>query len=114
KARAKRAAKPSYFRRAATFSANRPKTILLLATVVTLLAAYPVITYQPTYDFVAGLPNTESVQGLSVLQQGFGAGLIGQTQVVAPFPASIMQDNDLGQAHGKGLDTLSQDISGLS
>ena len=114
RARAKRASKPSYFRRAATFSANRPKTILLLATIVTLLAAYPVITYQPTYDFVAGLPNTESVQGLNVLQQSFGAGLIGQTQVVAQFPDSIMQDKGIGPAYAKALDGLSQNISNMT
>src|SRR2546425_1443077 len=114
KARAKRAAKPSYFRRAATFSANRPKTIILLATVVTLLAAYPVVTYQTTYDFVAGLPNTESVQGLNVLQQSFGAGLIGQTQVVAQFPVSIIQDNGISPGYARALEGLSQNISSLS
>jgi len=114
KAREKRASKPSYFRRAASFSANRPKTVLLIALVVTVPAAYVTFTYQTTYDFVAGLPNTESVQGLTVLQQSFGAGIIGQTQVVAQFPTAILQGNGLTQDSAQALEGLSQSILKIS
>jgi putative drug exporter of the RND superfamily len=114
KTREKRAARPSYFRRAASFSASRPKTILLLALIFTIPAAYVVFTYQTTYDFVAGLPNTESVQGLNVLQQGFGAGIIGPTQVVAQFPNPILQGKGLTSASANSLELLSAAVSNSS
>jgi putative drug exporter of the RND superfamily len=114
KVREKRAARPSYFRRAASFSARKPKTILLLALIFTLPAAYVVFTYQTTYDFVAGLPNTESVQGLNVLQQGFGAGIIGPTQVVAQFPTPILQAKGLTTSSANALELLSMTISNVS
>ncbi len=114
KAREKRATKPSYFRRAASFSARRPKLILLLALIVTIPATYVSFTTNTTYDFVAGLPKAESVQGLTALEQSFGAGRIAPTQVVAQFPTTILQGKGLRQDSARALEKLSISIAALS
>ncbi len=114
RAKKKRLARPGYFRRAATFSVKRPRLVLLLTLLVSIPAVYIVLTGATSYDFTAGLAQAESVHGLTVLQQNFGAGQIGPTQVVVQFPTPVLTANgNLTSASAQSLEKLSQNIASL-
>src|SRR6266567_2466013 len=114
KARKKRAERPGYFRRAASFSVKRPVLVLGLAVLVSLPAIYISLTGATSFDFAAGLPQAESVKGITVLEQNFGAGQIGPTQVLVQFPTTILTSVGLTTSSATGIENLSRDIAGLS
>src|SRR6267143_939764 len=114
KARKKRAERPGYFRRAAGFSVRRPALVLGLTVLISIPAIYISLTGATSYDFAAGLANAESVHGLTVLEQSFGAGQIGPTQVLVQFPAIILANGNLTKGAQTDLENLSQKIAGLS
>src|SRR5207302_1373454 len=112
--RKRRAERPGYFRRAASFSVRRPVLVLALALIISVPAIYISLTGSTSYDFAAGLPQAESVKGITVLEQSFGAGQIGPTQVLVQFPALILVNGNLTAAAQASLEKLSQNINGLS
>src|SRR5438309_86071 len=114
RARKRRAERPGYFRRAASFSVRRPVLVLALALIISVPAIYISLTGSTSYDFAAGLPQAESVKGITVLEQSFGAGQIGPTQVLVQFPALILVNGNLTAAAQASLEKLSQNINGLS
>jgi RND superfamily putative drug exporter len=114
KARKKRSERPGYFRRAAGFSVRRPLLVLGLTVLISIPAIYISFTGATSYDFAAGLANAESVHGLTVLQQSFGAGQIGPTQVLVQFPAIILTNGNLTKGAQASLEKLSQNIASLS
>ena len=114
RARNRRAHRPGYFRRAASFSVKRPVLVLVLALLVSLPAIYIALTGTTTYDFSAGLTQAESVNGLTALEQSFGAGQIGPTQVVVQFPSSIIVNGNLTSISASSLENLARNITGLS
>src|SRR2546425_8407732 len=114
RARKRRAERPGYFRRAATFSVRRPVLVLGLALIISIPAIYISLTGSTSYDFAAGLPQAESVKGITVLEQSFGAGQIGPTQVLVQSPVPIMVNGNLTAAAQTSLEKLSQNIASLS
>ncbi len=114
KARKKRAERPGYFRRAAGFSVKRPVLVLGLALLVSLPAIYITLTGSTSYDFTAGLTQAESVKGISVLEQSFGAGQLGPTQVLVQFPTSIIANGNLTTNSAASLEKLSQALANVS
>jgi len=114
KARKKRAERPGYFRRAAGFSVRRPALVLGLTVLISIPAIYISLTGATSYDFAAGLANAESVHGLTVLEQSFGAGQIGPTQVLVQFPATILANGNLTKGAQADLEKLSQNIASVS
>jgi len=114
KARKKRAERPGYFRRAASFSVKRPALVLGLTILISIPAIYITFTGATSYDFTAGLIHAESVDGLNVLKNSFGAGQIGPTQVLVQFPSAILSSGDLTKTAQDSLEKLSGNIAGLS
>jgi RND superfamily putative drug exporter len=114
RARKKRAERPGYFRRAASFSVRRPALVLGLALIISIPAIYISLTGSTSYDFAAGLPQAESVKGLTVLEQSFGAGQIGPTQVLVQFPSSIVVNGNLTASARASLEKLSKNIVNLT
>src|SRR6266581_1695045 len=114
RARKKRAERPGYFRRAAGFSVRRPALVLGLTVLISIPAIYISLTGATSYDFAAGLANAESVHGLTVLEQSFGAGQIGPTQVLVQFPGTILTNGNLTKGAQANLEKLSQNITRLS
>jgi putative drug exporter of the RND superfamily len=114
KARKKRAERPGYFRRAASFSVKRPVLVLTLALLVSLPAIYITLTGSTSYDFTAGLSQAESVKGLTVLEQNFGAGQIGPTQVVVQFSNPVIVSGNLTTSAAVDLENLARNITTLS
>ena len=114
RARKRRAERPGYFRRAASFSVRRPVLVLGLALIISIPAIYIALTGSTSFDFAAGLPQAESVKGITALEQSFGAGQIGPTQLLVQFPAPIIENGNLTGAAQATLEKLSQNIAGLS
>jgi RND superfamily putative drug exporter len=114
RARKKRAERPGYFRRAAGFSVRRPVLVLGLALIISIPAIYISLTGATSYDFAAGLPQAESVKGITALEQSFGAGQIGPTQVLVQFPVPILVNGNLTAGAQASLEKLSQNIAKLS
>ena len=114
RAKKRRAERPGYFRRAASLSVKRPVLVLGLALLISLPAIYISLTGATSFDFAAGLPQAESVKGITALEQNFGAGQIGPTQVVVQFPTTILFNGNLTSSSASSLETLSQGIRGLS
>lgn len=114
RARKRRAERPGYFRRAASFSVKRPLLVLGLALIISIPAIYISLTGTTSYDFAAGLPQAESVKGITVLEQSFGAGQIGPTQVLVQFPATIITNGNLTTGARASLEELSQKILNLT
>jgi putative drug exporter of the RND superfamily len=114
KAKKKRAERPGYFRRAASFSVKRPALVLGLTVLISIPAIYVAFTGATSYDFTAGLTHAESVDGLAVLEKSFGAGQIGPTQVLVQFPATILTNGNLTKGAQANLEKLSQNFASLS
>jgi RND superfamily putative drug exporter len=114
RARKKRAERPGYFRRAAGFSVRRPVLVLGLALIISIPAIYISLTGSTSYDFAAGLPQAESVKGITALEQSFGAGQIGPTQVLVQFPVPILVNGNLTAGAQASLENLSRNITKLS
>jgi len=111
KAQKKRAERPGYFRRAATFSTKRPALVLGLTLLISIPAIYVAFTGSTSYDFTAGLTQAESVTGLHILTQSFGAGQIGPTQVVVQFPSTIISNGNLTNSARASLEKLSTHLN---
>jgi putative drug exporter of the RND superfamily len=114
RARKRRAERPGYFRRAASFSVKRPILVLGLALIISIPAIYISLTGTTSYDFAAGLPQAESVKGITVLEQSFGAGQIGPTQVIVQFPSIILTNGNLTAGARASLEKLSRGIANLT
>src|SRR3989475_190176 len=114
RARKRRAERPGYFRRAAGLSVRRPALVLGLALIISIPAIYISLTGSTSYDFAAGLPQAESVKGITALEQSFGAGQIGPTQVLVQFPVPILVNGNLTASAQTSLEKLSQNITRLS
>jgi RND superfamily putative drug exporter len=114
RARKRRSERPGYFRRAASFSVRRPVLVLGLALIISIPAIYVALTGSTSYDFAAGLPQAESVKGITALEQSFGAGQIGPTQVLIQFPVPILVNGNLTTSAQATFEKLSQNITSLS
>lgn len=114
KARKKRAERPGYFRRAASFSVKRPLLVLGLTALISIPAIYISFTGATSYDFTAGLTHAESVDGLKVLTQSFGAGQIGPTQVLVQSPGTILVNGNITKGAQATLEKMSMNIASLS
>ncbi len=114
RARKRRSDRPGYFRRAASFSVKRPVLVLGLALLVSLPAIYITLTGSTSYDFSAGLTQAESVHGITALEQSFGAGQIGPTQVIIQSPRIILANGNLTRVSADSIEKLSQGIGNLS
>ena len=114
RARKRRTERPGYFRRAASFSVKRPVLVLGLALIISIPAIYVSLTGSTSYDFAAGLPAAESVKGITALEQSFGAGQIGPTQVLVQFPTTILANGNLSAGARASLEKLSQAIANLT
>lgn len=100
-----------YFHRAATTSMKHAKIILVAAVLITLPAMYIILTDQPTYDFSAGAPVTESSQGLDAISSAFGYGFILPTDVVVRFPNPVLlPDGNVSVSSMEAVDNLTHRI----
>ena len=103
----------TYFRRAAQFSVNHARAVVLVAALVSIPTTYISLTGHTSFDFIAGLPDTESSRGLDAMQEGFGAGQLGPTIIVVVFPDDIASNSTFSPEAHEALDGLSTRILAL-
>ena len=81
-----------YFRKSARFSLKHRKAVVIAALLISVPAIYLMYDMESSYDFIAGLPNTDSTRGLDAMGDGFGKGNIMPTYVVVTYPDPIWSD----------------------
>ena len=84
----------SYYSRAAKFTAQHSKLILLVALAVSLPATSTVLSSTTSHDFIAQVPDAlESKIGYNSMSKGFGAGAITPTYTIVETPVLLVTDN---------------------
>jgi RND superfamily putative drug exporter len=104
---------PGYFRKASTFSVKHSKAIVLAALLVSVPAAYGVLTLETSFDFVAAMPETEATRGLDLLGEGFGKGKILPTYVVVQFESPFYDNGTFDLSVLNSIENLSVSLEGL-
>lgn len=106
--------KMCYFEKSARFSIKHAKAIVLAALLISIPTTYVVLTTDLSYDFIAGMPETESVHGLNVLTDGFGGGRIQPTEIIVEMDGEIYSDTTgLSISHLDSIERLCENISNL-
>lgn len=77
--------KVGYFTRSAKFSIKHAKVLVVAMILISVPAIYLVVEMEQSYDFVGAMADTESTEGLAVLGEGFGSGVIQPTQIAISF-----------------------------
>lgn len=78
-----------YFTRSAKVAIKHAKIITLAAVLISIPTTYIVMTANTSYDYIAAMPNSDSKEGLDVLDQGFGGGTIDPTPVGVSLSMSL-------------------------
>lgn len=83
-----------YFRKAARFSTKNAMLVFGVALLISVPTTYLYLTSETSYDFIGGMADNESVQGLEIMSDSFGAGRISPTDIVIRFDAPVALEND--------------------
>ncbi len=90
----KKAKGASYYTRAAKFTAQHSKLILLVALAVSLPATSTVLSSHTSHDFIAQVPDAlESKAGYDSMSAGFGPGAITPTYTIVETPVTLVTSN---------------------
>ena len=87
--------KEGYFTRSAKFSIKHAKVLVVAMILISVPAIYLVTEMDQSYDFVGAMAETESTEGLAVLGEGFGAGVIQPTQIAISFENEIISEDQI-------------------
>ena len=79
-----------YFAASARFSMKHAEVIVLFAILISMPATFLVLTQPPSYDTMAGVPSTESSEGLDAMSNAFGASYFYKSYIVIRFPDEII------------------------
>lgn len=79
----------NYFHKAASFSVKHAKVVLAVAIVMTIPTTYLYITAETSFDFIGVMGDSESIEGMNVMTDDFGAGAIEPTQIVLVSDTAI-------------------------
>ena len=82
-----------YFRKAAKFSTKHAIPVFLLAILISIPTTYLFMTAETSYDFIGGMADNESVRGLNVMSESFGAGRISPADVVIQLANPVVTQN---------------------
>ena len=82
-----------YFRHAARISVKHAWPIFIIALLVSVPTTYAYLTQETSYDFIGGMSENESIDGLNAMTESFGAGRISPTSVVIQFGQQVVFDN---------------------
>ncbi len=101
---------PGYFEKSARFSVKHAKAIVLAALIISVPATYLVFTLDTSYDFIAGMPDTESKEGLEVMGEGFGEGKINPTLIAVNFTSTVYADDYFNLSKLDEVEDLSEEL----
>jgi RND superfamily putative drug exporter len=100
-----------YFRKAAKFAVRHAVPIFIAAILISIPATYLFLTGATSFDFINGMGQTESVEGLNAMSDTFGAGRISPTQIVITFNQSvILSDGNFSISMLNTMENISKSI----
>jgi RND superfamily putative drug exporter len=102
------AGKYGYFYKAARFSVNHAKWVVLVAILVSIPTTYIYMTAETSFDFIGAMPEVESINGMNAMNSGFGAGRIMPSNVVIVFDQPVLMQD--GNYNTSALQTI-EDVS---
>jgi RND superfamily putative drug exporter len=105
--------KIGYFGKSARFAVKHAKVIVLAALLISVPTTYLVLTLETSYDFIAGMPDTESKQGLEVLGEGFGQGRIDPTFMTVNFTMVVLDGDEFDMESLDIVENISHDLDSL-
>ena len=104
-----------YFYKAARFSVDHAKAVVLVAILVSIPTTFVFFTAETSFDFIGTMPEVESTQGMEVMTSGFGAGRIMPTDVVIVFGTSLRAtDGNLSIESMGAVEAISARLAGRS
>ncbi|MEW5747721.1 MAG: MMPL family transporter [Candidatus Thermoplasmatota archaeon] len=96
-----------YFYKAANFSINHSKAVLVAALLVSVPTTYIFLEAETSFDFIGGMASgVESSEGIVAMTDAFGAGRIMPTQVVAVFDGPVYSDGEFDLAMLDDIDGM--------
>ncbi|MCE5297148.1 MAG: MMPL family transporter [Euryarchaeota archaeon] len=110
----KKAGNHGYFHRAATFSVNHAKMILVLAIVLTVPTTYMYVTAETSFDFIGAMGESESIDGMKAMTDDFGAGAIMPTQIVIVGDTVVYDGTSFDIAYMDAVSNITAVIAGES
>jgi RND superfamily putative drug exporter len=105
--------KMGYFGKSARFAVKHAKVIVLAALLISVPTTYLVLTLETSYDFIAGMPDTESKRGLEALGEGFGQGRIDPTFMAVNFTMIVLEDDEFDMESLDIVENISHDLDSL-
>jgi RND superfamily putative drug exporter len=102
------AGKYGYFYKAARFSVNHAKWVVLVAILISIPTTYIYMTAETSFDFIGAMPEVESINGMNAMNSGFGAGRIMPSNVVIVFDQQVLMHD--GNYNKSALQTI-EDVS---
>ena len=102
------AGKHGYFYKAARFSVNHAKWVVLVAILISIPTTYIYMTAETSFDFIGTMPKVESINGMNAMNSGFGAGRIMPSNVVIVFDQQVLMHD--GNYNKSALQTI-EDVS---
>ncbi len=107
--------KEGYFARSAKFAIKHAKVMVVAMILISVPAIYLVAEMDQSYDFVGAMAETESTEGLAVLGEGFGAGVIQPTQIAIEFNEPILsEENNPAIDEARDLAKMLADMDGVA
>jgi len=100
-----------YFRKSARFALKRRKAIVIAALIISVPAIYLLLNLESSYDFISGLPETDSTKGLNAMGEGFGKGNIMPTYVVVTFQDPIWANGSLSPEAAAQLESYCVELT---
>ncbi len=102
--------KHGYFHRAAKYSVKHAGVILVAAILVSIPSTYLFLTAETSFDFISGMGEPESVQGMNAMAEDFGAGKIMPTQIVITGDTLVYDGTNFNLVYLDAIDNLTAAI----
>jgi RND superfamily putative drug exporter len=99
-----------YFRKSARFSLKNRKAIVVLALIVAVPTCYLVLSLESSYDFTAGMPNSDATRGIEAMGTGFGKGNIMPTYIVIEFQNTVLTNGTLSPHAAAQIETYCAEV----
>jgi RND superfamily putative drug exporter len=109
----KTGSRPGYFTRSARFSIRHARAVVAVAILVSVPTTYLALSVDTSYDYIRSMADTESKDGLRIIQEGFGGGKVTPTQVVVEMASAVMANGAFDPTMLASIDNLTAAVAEL-
>jgi len=96
----------SYLRLTAEYAVKKPKLVIVIFILITVVSLIPLMNLRRTYDYLELMPEVDSIKGFKVLSKELGSELISRIYIVVDFKNNILVSE--GKLHEKAYNTLKE------